>query len=325
MIESDRVLQPLDEARDAFRALTEYEDAAQLAVAISAAWQAVDRALRLLLRSDPDAPDRVRLAAFSPTDLPTDSLLQALRERDLISLELAGRVHELARAAERVRGGDVRAADADAAVAVEQQLRAEVSALAERPVREVAEQLVETRALDETPRPVPVRARRGGRLFTVLGVTLALLVLAALALTLVLSLREQREDAFAAFRAGRMAEAESAFKAMVVDEPENATAWLYLGRIHRRQERYREAADALRRAQRLDPRDPDVERELGYLFLALDRPESAAASFRRAVELQPEERNNWIGLVLALRAAGDPGADSVLAEAPPEARALLSR
>src|SRR5690606_68269 len=105
MTDASRVLRPLDEAEHAIHMLEEYRTTEELGRAVVETWHAVDRSLRLLLRTDPDAPDALRLAALSPTELTLDRLLDALRRRDAISIELAGSAHELERAAARSERG----------------------------------------------------------------------------------------------------------------------------------------------------------------------------------------------------------------------------
>ena len=126
-----------------------------------------------------------------------------------------------------------------------------------------------------------------------------------------------------AFREGRAGLAEQHFRTVLSRDEDNVTARLYLARILREQARLQEAADLLRNAARTAPEDAAVRRELGYLFLDLDRPPSAVEQFRTAVELEPDESLNWVGLVVALRRADDRSADEWLRRAPPEARALL--
>ncbi|MFO7260263.1 MAG: tetratricopeptide repeat protein [bacterium] len=324
MIDPSRVLEPLDEAGDAIGRLRDYRTPEQLADAVRAVWQAVERTLRLLLRSDRDAPDALRLTALSPTELPTDRLVRALRERDRISIELGGLVSELERAARRAEAGQPRAADADLAQAVVDRLRAEVHALGEEPVREVAHQAVSQRALDEpaTPVPPPARQRRG--LLVGVAVAVAALVLVFLVIgRLADGTADAMDEAVADFRAGRLAEAEAGFRTVLERDPENVTALLYLARIHRRENRLEAAADRLREAAALAPEDADVRRELGHLFIQLGRAEEGIRQYRRAVELAPEQAANWLALIRALRAIGSPEADEWLRRAPAEVQAAL--
>lgn len=80
----------------------------------------------------------------------------------------------------------------------------------------------------------------------------------------------------------------------------------------------------LREAAALAPNDDDVERELGWFFLDRNQPQAAAAHFRKAQELDPDEDANLIGLITSLRQLGDPEADRLLAQAPAEVRARLT-
>ena len=324
MIDPSRVLQPLDEAEDAIRRLRDYRTPDQLADAVRAVWLAVERALRLLLRADRGAPDALRLAALSPADLPTDRLIQGLRDRGLISLELGGLAHELEQAAQRAEAGQPRAADADVAQGAVDRLRAEVHALAEEPVRAAAHQTVSDRALDEPAAPVPPPARRGRGLLVGVAVAVAALVLVFLFIgRLTDGTADAMAEAVADFRAGRLAEAEAGFRTVLERDPENVSALLYLARIHRRENRLDAAADRLREAAALAPEDADVRRELGHLFIQLGRAEEGIRQYRRAVELAPEHAANWLALIRALRAIDSPEADDWLRRAPPEVQAAL--
>jgi len=323
MIDPSRVLQPLDEAEDAIRRLKDYRTPEQLADAVRAVWLAVEHTLRLLLRSDRGAPDALRLAALSPVDLPTDRLIQGLRDRGLISIELGGLAHELEQAAQRAEAGQPRAADADVAQGAVDRLRAEVHALGEEPVRAAAHQTVSDRTLDEPAAPVPP-PRRGRGLLVGVAVAVAGLVLVFLIIgRLADGTADAMDEAVADFRAGRLTEAEAGFRTVLERDPENVSALLYLARIHRRENRLDSAADRLREAAALAPEDADVRRELGHLFLQLGRAEEGIRQYRRAVELEPEQAANWLALIRALRAIDSPEADDWLRRAPPEVQAAL--
>lgn len=328
MTDPSRVLRPLDEAEHAIHMLEEYRTADELGRAVVDSWRAVDHSLRLLLRSDPEVPDELRLAALSPDELPLERLLNALRHRGLISLELAGSAHELGRAAERAQHGDVRAADGDLALRVVAHLRDEVTA--PRPFEPEKEPLVLVReereegAEPETGVMLPPERWSGARRLTIAAAVVSVLVLVAFLFVLVRWFDDRMETAIAAFAAGRLDEAETTFQDVLEDAPEDVTVLLYLGRINRRQGDHAAAADYLRRAVRLAPDDPAVRRELGHLFMELDRPTSAATQYQRALEADPGDERAWIGLILALRAAGDPRAEELLRQAPPSVRAVLT-
>ncbi|HEX7119215.1 MAG TPA: tetratricopeptide repeat protein [Longimicrobiales bacterium] len=319
MTEPFRALRPLDEAEPAIRLLETYRTPAELTRAVRETWRAVEHSLRLLLRADRDAPDELRLAALSPTELPMTRLFDALRRRETISLELAGMAHEFERAAARAEQGEVRAADADLGRQVVARLRAEAAA----PTREAPP----AAAAPEPEVPweaVPPERWSGARRLTLAAAVVSLLVLVAFLFALLRSLDDRMESATAAFAAGRLDDAETQFRAILEEAPEDVTVQLYLGRINRRQGDHAAAAEYLRTAARIAPDDPDVRRELGHLFMDLDRPGSAAEQYERALEVEPGDERAWIGLILALRAAGDPRAEARLRQAPPEVRALLT-
>ncbi|MGH7483598.1 MAG: tetratricopeptide repeat protein [Longimicrobiales bacterium] len=320
MIDAARVLRPLNEARPAIDRLYDYRDPDQLAAAIEEVTGAVVESLRLLLRSDPRAPEDLRLRALSETQLPASTLVETLRAHELISLELAGELHDLERARERIASGDVRAADADRATRVVERLRAEVSARVEPGPGERADELEEEAEPENhgagiEPVPIPPRAA--------LLVGLGLVAFVALVAYLVFGREDPFEVGVAAFDAGRMGVAEQQFGEVLEDDPEDVTTLLYLARILRRQERWDQARGRLETAVRLAPGDADVRRELGHLFFDLGRFDFAAEQYQRAVEIEPAENTNWIALVLALRAAGDPRAAEVWRSAPADARASL--
>lgn len=322
MVETNRVLQPLKDAENAIAKLGEYETSTELAAAVQDTWNAVERSLRLLLRTDAAAPDELRLNAFSPTELPFDRLVPALRQRDLISLQLAGRVHELQQAAERARTGGARASDADQARAVVEQLRAEVQGGETGAVREVVRQAVESGRVEEPARLVPLPDdRRSIRRVLVLPI---ILIILAIMFVWGVTRSSPMDEAVTAFRSNRLAQAEEQFRTIAEKDEDNVDARLYLARIYRRTDRPNEAARMLREAAALAPNDDDVERELGWFFLDRNQPQAAAAHFRKAQELDPDEDANLIGLITSLRQLGDPEADRLLAQAPAEVRARLT-
>lgn len=330
MIDADRVLQPLRDEEAAIGRLETYQSPSELADAVVAVRDAVDRSLRLLLRNDAGAPDEVRLKALSSKDLPHDQLIPALRRRELISLALAGSIHSLEQAADRATADATTPADADIARRVADALRREVrgGTSAAGPAESSVPLL--TRAPGPpSASPVPVHEvpPPGSRRFPLKPVAAGAVALAAL-VAIFLAVRSAGPSATAlgvrAFAADDNDAAEAHFQAAVRADSGDITALLYLGRIYRRDGRFRESADVLGEAADRAPDDADVRRELGNLFMELDRPTAAAQQFDRARELAPENALNWIGLIRALRAAGDPQAEVWLARSPPEVRAALT-
>ena len=324
MIEADRILEPVAPDAAPIRGLREYTDAASLADALRGTVAALEHSLRLLLRADRGASEDDRMRAMSQQELPFDRLIERLCSRDRLSIELAGTIHELRRRVET--GGSYWTpgpSDADRALEVVARLRREVHALEDAPVRAAAHQAVVDHAIVEGASEVPAAPpRRPARR---LGVALVFLTLALALVAILLSRDDPMEEGIAAFQAGDLTEAAEHFRAAVEDEDEDATPRLYLGRVYRRLGRHAEAGDQLRRAATLAPRDADVRRELGYLFLDLRSWQPAIEQFELAVEAEPEEEANWIGLVRAMRLGADPRAEATLARAPAAARALLAR
>lgn len=342
-------LRPLIEAAEQIRLLDDYETSEQLAAAIRAVGDAVERALRTRLRNDRAAPDAERLNALSREQLPLDAVVRSLRARDLISMEAAGTVHEAMAAAERAETGDVRSRDADAMRAAVDRVRGELAAGdgvgpdgQDEPDRPFAtEGAVSSRTrpphgaegtgsagLDSgTVESRPARdgaERKGARWMRWIAAGFAAAILVGVTWVAVQGGHRDYDAALAAFRAGRMDSAATGFERVLEDQPANVTAMLYLARSHRRMGRPGEAAEVLRDAVELAPEDGDIRRELGHLFMDLDRPMSAIAQYERALEYEPEQSLNWAALIRALRQMGDPRAEQLLRDAPPDVQATGS-
>ncbi len=322
MIDAPRVLRPLSESGDAIDKLVTYERPAELAEALEATWTAVERSLRLLLRSDASVPEPERLAALAPEEMPLAKLVESLRQRNLISMELAGRVHELAQAAQRAASGDVRASDADIARVAVTDLRHEVTSAVDSPIQEVAHQAVATGAVEEPVQPVSAPTARPR-------LVLGLIVLVAIALVgvvvwLVFRGGSDDAEAIAAFQEQRMGVAEQKFRAAIASKPDDILALLYLGRIYRREGRLASADTMLSQALHFAPDDPDVRRERGHLLMAAGQPARAAVEYERAVRTDPKEKLNWIAWVQALRASNDPRVAEVIQRAPADAQAEIN-
>jgi tetratricopeptide (TPR) repeat protein len=326
MVDTRAALQPLGEAESFLERLRSYETDRQLADAVSGVWRAAERTLRLLLRGDPSAPDELRLNALSADVVSTDAVVVRLRRADAISLELAGLLHELSQAAVRAEEAAVRAADADVAIAAVERLGEEVRRLADTQLAAHAHHgAADGGGPDDRLHPVPPPdERRGTRRLAFLAGFIFMLGGFAMLIMLVRG-GPDPDAALEAFRAERFGVAEREFRAVLARDPANVTAMLYLGRIYRRQGRLNDAAEVLEAAVARAPDDPDVLRELGHLFMDLQRPRMAIPRYHAALERDPDEDANWISLISALRAADDPAADEWLRRAPAAVRAALTR
>ena len=322
MTDADRALAPLNAAGAAIETLDTYRTPQELAASLQAIGQAVERSLRQLLRADTRLPDQLRLSALSEQDLPYDSLIQALRKHDIIEMRDAGMLHELRQSATRAAAGTVRAADADNARAVVDRIRAAITGRDDAGLRAVAHAAVERGHIIEEPHAVAPRSSRTNRAILVLGV-LAFVALIAWALLRFLGASSPMAEGIEAFKQERWGLAEAKFRAALSEDADNVTAGLYLGRVLRAQARPQEAAQVLNDVRRHAPADADVLREMGHAFMDMKRAMPAVEAYRRAQEIEPGEPANWIGLVRAMRAANDPGAEQVLERAPAEAQAVL--
>jgi tetratricopeptide (TPR) repeat protein len=297
--------------------------------AILRATNAVEGTLRRMLRDEESAPLDLRLRALAPDELPAPELVAGLRQQGRLTIEFAAALHELWGVRRRLTSG-LPPAPADAQLLLRVAERLEEEALAP------ATPLARTEPTDWTQmQPLPDAAGSGPgdrarRWRWSLPTWWIPAVVGALVLLLLGGwwFGSRRDSDLEAgvehFRSGQLTEAVPYFRRYAQANPDDATPRLYLARIHRRSRRFREAAEELQQAQRAAPNDPAVHRELGFLFLDTGRPAPAVARFRSSIQLEPAATDGWVGLVRALRAAGQPAAaEQVLMRAPPEVRALL--
>jgi tetratricopeptide (TPR) repeat protein len=102
--------------------------------------------------------------------------------------------------------------------------------------------------------------------------------------------------------AGRHQEAVPLLEAARDEEPENAMIWINLGAAYlgnpvlASAERQMQAIKAFETALELNPAAPNVHYNLGLIFLDRKETDLAAAAFRRAVQVNPFDRDarNWL-------------------------------
>lgn len=290
---------------------------------------AAESSLRRLLRDQPDVALPVRLRALAPDELSSDEVLAELRQHDRISIELAASVHDLFEVRRRLKeGGSISAGDGDLAYRVASRLEQEALTPPSRAASATPSAVDQTVFLPVDPaEDTTAGGRRRVNPFVALG---AFLLLAAIGLGIwAMSRRNtasEMDQGIVLFRNGSYADAAPHFYRYAQENPDDATPHLYLARIHRLLERNDLAVPELRSALELAPTDPDVHTELGILLSDAGRFDEAVVRFREAIRLDPEAPTPWVGLVRALRAGGAPQtADSVLARAPADVRAMLAR
>ncbi|MEO5511904.1 MAG: tetratricopeptide repeat protein [Longimicrobiales bacterium] len=165
--------------------------------------------------------------------------------------------------------------------------------------------------------------RRRRNVVLPVGVLAALALVGWLVFHFFLSGADAMENGIKAFEQKRWGIAEQSFRAAIAEDGDNVTARLYLGRVLFTQGRSRESVQVLNDARKRAPRDADVLRNLGHALMDLKQPAAAVSAYRQAQELEPADADNWVGLVRALRAAGDPSAEETMRRAPAEAQATL--
>lgn len=290
--------------------------------------RASETTLRRMLRDDPTAPVELRLRALSADDLSTPDLLAELRRRNRLPMELAAAFHELDLACERISGGaDAAPRDGQLAVHVADGLQSHIlsspmDGLLEDPVSADPDEPVLVGEDEELVHEVPRSRRRIG------WPTWAALAVLAVLLVLVIRMRGGDDDALrrgeAALRAGRVAEAETAFRAAADEAPRDPRPRVYLARIYREAGRVPDAEREILAGLRAAPDDAGLHTEHGYLLLDSSRAPDAVNVFRKAVLSDSTSERAWAGLVKSLRASGRPtDAEQVLRRAPAELRALM--
>lgn len=322
----ESTLRPLRQRASDVDALRTGAPAAALVVRIA---RAAETTLRRMLRDDPTAPVELRLRALSADDLSTPDLLAELRRRNRLPMELAAAFHDLDLACERISGGaDPGPRDATLAVRVADGLQSHILSLPaqtplEDPVIDDPDETVLVADDEDLVHPVPSRRRRiTWQTWAALAVLVVLLVLA-------IRMRGGDDDdalrrGEAALRAGRVAEAEAAFRAHADDNPRDPQARVYLARIYREAGRYPDADREIQAGLRADSADAGLQVERGYLLLDQGRAVDAVPAFRQAVLADSASRRAWAGLVRSLRASGRPtDAEQVLRRAPADLRAMM--
>jgi cytochrome c-type biogenesis protein CcmH/NrfG len=81
--------------------------------------------------------------------------------------------------------------------------------------------------------------------------------------------------------------AEEQLRKSVREDGRFAGPWVELGKVLARQHRDREAIDAYRAAERIEPRDYRIQHALGILYERIGELSEAAAAYRRALTLEP--------------------------------------
>ncbi|MHB1145549.1 MAG: tetratricopeptide repeat protein [Thiobacillus sp.] len=85
-------------------------------------------------------------------------------------------------------------------------------------------------------------------------------------------------------------------KQWVKVEPENAFAWLVIGRAHQESNQNEQAVTAYRQGLRIHPKFVDAWNNLGNTYDTLKRYNDAIAAYRQALRINPEFAGAWYNL-----------------------------
>lgn len=103
-----------------------------------------------------------------------------------------------------------------------------------------------------------------------------------------------------ALEAGRLEEAEAAFRRALGSSPGNAALRVDLARVLERQGRFDDALRTLQEGLGRDGRNPALHSQVGVVYRAKNQNEEAAAAFRQAAELVPADAAAQFGLAESL-------------------------
>jgi tetratricopeptide (TPR) repeat protein len=112
-------------------------------------------------------------------------------------------------------------------------------------------------------------------------------------------------QAIAHHQAGRLAEAERSYRAILERIPDEPRALHLLGVIALQTAHLREAEPLLRRAIARAPQFAEAHSNLGLVLAAMGRTDDARDAFTRAIKLKPDYAEAHHNLALALEQAGD--------------------
>ncbi len=105
-------------------------------------------------------------------------------------------------------------------------------------------------------------------------------------------------------RAGRLGEAESAYRKILSHQPDHAAALEYLGALMGQQGRFVAAEEMLRRVVEINPKAAGAQFTLGCALRDQGKVAEAAENFAKSVQLQPDFFDGFFNLGLALSDLG---------------------
>lgn len=110
--------------------------------------------------------------------------------------------------------------------------------------------------------------------------------------------RASFDEAVRMLRAGRLPEAERAFKALASRQPQLAGVQANLGLIYRKTGRLEDSATALQEAVKLSPKQASYQNQLGITWRALGRFDHARKAYEAAIDLDPTHAGALVNLAI---------------------------
>jgi predicted O-linked N-acetylglucosamine transferase (SPINDLY family) len=119
-----------------------------------------------------------------------------------------------------------------------------------------------------------------------------------------MTLQERLEAGVAHHQAGRLAEAETLYREVLVQQPDHADALHLLGMLAGQVGELDVAVDLMRRATELNPNFADAHNNLGFALAKNGKTQEAIASYREAVRLKPDLYEAQVNLANVLDETG---------------------
>ena len=107
----------------------------------------------------------------------------------------------------------------------------------------------------------------------------------------------QRQSALALERAGKAAEAEAGWRALLSSQPNDSEAYAHLGLLEARQEHYKQAIVLYRKALTLNPKVPGLRLNLGLSLFKAGELQSAIETFEPLLKNVPKSSPEELRLV----------------------------
>ncbi|MBC7791726.1 MAG: tetratricopeptide repeat protein [Anaerolineae bacterium] len=291
------VVASLSAARPRLDRLDSGRDTEDLAADLIEAWSATEGALRSIMGG---------------SALAGQPLIGALRQKNLLSLDQAHALLEFLAARDRAQRTEYRPTTGDIAAAREGFAKLEhgiiaqqmgTPSLADTSMFATVKSPVSSRAQAPDTAPAAdtvVRRRRPIPLFIPV---LLLLVIAGFAAWYFITrdgIPGGVASGIAAYNAGRLDMARGEFEVAARKNDKLALPHIWLGRVARDQREDAQAARELATAERLEPGNPLVHREIGAFHLARGRYNEARERYVRALQLDPTDKNaqGWLACAL---------------------------